>query len=186
LTQFSLWCLRLCPGPRFYGDEGKRKTASYRLEQIRCTSCSLQAFSYERTDSSDRNPEGQGMVLLGKRLRRMVEVVTIILVGGRGTRLYPLTKNRIKPAVPIEGKFRFIDISISNCIHSGLRKIFILTQFSSESLHRHIFKTFLFDNFSKDFVTILSAQQTVENLDWYQGTEDAVRQNGVDYFSSVG
>lgn len=107
----------------------------------------------------------------------MREVVTIILAGGRGTRLYPLTKNRSKPAVPIAGKFRLIDISISNCIHSGLRKIFILTQFSSESLHRHIFKTFLFDNFSKDFVTILSAQQTMENLDWYQGTADAVRQN---------
>jgi glucose-1-phosphate adenylyltransferase len=107
----------------------------------------------------------------------MVEVITIILAGGRGTRLYPLTKTRSKPAVPIAGKFRLIDIPISNCIHSGLRKIFILTQFSSESLHHHIFKTFLFDNFSKDFVTILSAQQTTENLDWYQGTADAVRQN---------
>jgi glucose-1-phosphate adenylyltransferase len=107
----------------------------------------------------------------------MAEVITIILAGGQGTRLYPLTKNRSKPAVPIAGKFRLIDISISNCIHSGLRKIFILTQFSSESLHRHIFKTFLFDNFSKDFVSILSAQQTTENLDWYQGTADAVRKN---------
>jgi glucose-1-phosphate adenylyltransferase len=107
----------------------------------------------------------------------MADVITIILAGGRGTRLYPLTKKRSKPAVPIAGKFQLIDISISNCIHSGLRKIFILTQFSSESLHRHIFKTFLFDNFSKDFVTILSAQQTIENLDWYQGTADAVRQN---------
>ncbi|HEX9973352.1 MAG TPA: glucose-1-phosphate adenylyltransferase [bacterium] len=107
----------------------------------------------------------------------MAEVITIILAGGRGTRLYPLTKMRSKPAVPIAGKFRLIDIPISNCIHSGLKKIFILTQFSSESLHRHIFKTYLFDNFSKDFVTILSAQQTTESLDWYQGTADAVRQN---------
>ncbi|RQV96045.1 glucose-1-phosphate adenylyltransferase [bacterium] len=107
----------------------------------------------------------------------MLEVVTIILAGGRGTRLYPLTKMRSKPAMPIAGKFRLIDIPISNCIHSGLRKIFILTQFSSESLHRHIFKTYLFDNFSKDFLTILSAQQTTENLEWYQGTADAVRQN---------
>jgi glucose-1-phosphate adenylyltransferase len=107
----------------------------------------------------------------------MAEVITIILAGGQGTRLYPLTRSRSKPAVPIAGKFRLIDIPISNCIHSGLRKIFILTQFSSESLHRHIFKTFLFDNFSKDFVTLLSAQQTIENLDWYQGTADAVRQN---------
>jgi glucose-1-phosphate adenylyltransferase len=107
----------------------------------------------------------------------MAEVITIILAGGQGTRLYPLTRSRSKPAVPIAGKFRLIDIPISNCIHSGLRKIFILTQFSSESLHRHIFKTFLFDNFSKDFVTLLSAQQTIGNLDWYQGTADAVRQN---------
>jgi glucose-1-phosphate adenylyltransferase len=107
----------------------------------------------------------------------MAHVITIILAGGQGTRLYPLTKMRSKPAVPIAGKFRLIDIPISNCIHSGLKKIFILTQFSSESLHRHIFKTYLFDNFSKDFITILSAQQTIENPDWYQGTADAVRQN---------
>jgi glucose-1-phosphate adenylyltransferase len=110
-------------------------------------------------------------------LIQMAEVITIILAGGQGTRLYPLTRSRSKPAVPIAGKFRLIDIPISNCIHSGLRKMFILTQFSSESLHHHIFKTFLFDNFSKDFVTLLSAQQTIENLDWYQGTADAVRQN---------
>ena len=107
----------------------------------------------------------------------MAQIVTIILAGGRGTRLYPLTKFRSKPAVPIAGKFRLIDIPISNCIHSNLKKIFILTQFSSESLHRHIFKTYLFDNFSKDFIAILSAQQTIENPNWYQGTADSVRQN---------
>jgi len=107
----------------------------------------------------------------------MAQIVTLILAGGLGTRLYPLTKMRSKPAMPIAGKFRLVDISISNCIHSNLKKIFVLTQFSTESLHRHIFKTYLFDNFSKDFVTILSAQQTSENLDWYQGTADAVRQN---------
>ncbi|MBN2366934.1 MAG: glucose-1-phosphate adenylyltransferase, partial [Calditrichaeota bacterium] len=82
-----------------------------------------------------------------------------------------------KPAVPIAGKFRLIDIPISNCIHSNLKKIFISTQFSSESLHRHIFATYRFDVFTKDFVTILSAEQTLENRDWYQGTADAVRQN---------
>jgi len=107
----------------------------------------------------------------------MPKVITIILAGGQGTRLYPLTKLRSKPAVPIAGKFRLIDIPISNCIHSQLRKIFILTQFASTSLHRHIFTTYLFDSFSKDFVTILSAQQTMDSLDWYQGTADAVRQN---------
>ena len=107
----------------------------------------------------------------------MQKVVTIILAGGQGSRLYPLTTTRSKPAVPIAGRFRLIDFPISNCLHSNLRKIFILTQFSSESLHRHIFQTYRFDNFSHDFVTILSAQQTLESRDWYQGTADAVRQN---------
>ncbi len=107
----------------------------------------------------------------------MTSVVTMILAGGQGKRLYPLTQKRSKPAVPIAGRFRLIDIPISNCIHSGLKKIFILTQYSSESLHRHIFVTYRFDSFTKDFVTILSAQQTPESPDWYQGTADAVRQN---------
>lgn len=107
----------------------------------------------------------------------MAKVITIILAGGQGSRLYPLTKKRSKPAVPIAGRFRLIDFPISNCLHSGLRKIFVLTQFSSESLHRHIFVTYRFDNFSKDFITVLSATQTLESPDWYQGTADAVRQN---------
>jgi len=107
----------------------------------------------------------------------MNDVVTIVLAGGQGTRLYPLTKIRSKPAVPMAGRFRLIDISLSNCLHSGLRKIFILTQFATESLHRHIFLTYRFDEFSRGFLTILSAQQTLENRDWYQGTADAVRQN---------
>jgi glucose-1-phosphate adenylyltransferase len=107
----------------------------------------------------------------------MSDVVSIVLAGGQGARLYPLTKIRSKPAVPIAGRFRLIDISLSNCLHSGLRKIFILTQFATESLHRHIFLTYRFDEFSQGFLTILSAQQTLENRDWYQGTADAVRQN---------
>jgi len=107
----------------------------------------------------------------------MASVVTVILAGGPGKRLFPLTKKRSKPAVPIAGRFRLIDIPISNCIHSGMRKIFILTQFMSESLHSHIFLTYRFDNFSKDFITILSAQQTLESPEWYQGTADSVRQN---------
>jgi glucose-1-phosphate adenylyltransferase len=104
-------------------------------------------------------------------------VVTIVLAGGQGSRLYPLTKIRSKPAVPIAGRFRLIDVSLSNCLHSGLRKIFILTQFSTESLHRHIFLTYRFDEFSRGFLTILSAQQTLAHREWYQGTADAVRQN---------
>ncbi len=99
------------------------------------------------------------------------------MAGGQGSRLFPLTKVRSKPAVPIAGRFRLIDFPISNCIHSGLKKIFVLTQFASASLHRHIFSTYRFDNFTQDFVTILSAQQTLENRDWYQGTADAVRKN---------
>ncbi len=107
----------------------------------------------------------------------MASVVTAILAGGTGRRLYPLTKKRSKPAVPIGGRFRLIDIPISNCMHSGMRKIFVLTQFMSESLHRHLFLTYRFDNFSKDFITILSAQQTIESPDWYQGTADSIRKN---------
>jgi glucose-1-phosphate adenylyltransferase len=107
----------------------------------------------------------------------MNDVVSLVLAGGQGARLYPLTKIRSKPAVPIAGRFRLIDISLSNCLHSGLRKIFILTQFATESLHRHIFLTYRFDEFSQGFLTILSAQQTLENRDWYQGPADAVRQN---------
>src|SRR5205085_6117482 len=97
--------------------------------------------------------------------------------GGRGTRLFPLTQLRSKPAVPIAGKYRLIDIPISNCINSGLNRIYVLTQFLSVSLHRHIASTFKFDPFSQGFVEVLAAQQTNESADWYQGTADAVRQN---------
>jgi glucose-1-phosphate adenylyltransferase len=106
----------------------------------------------------------------------MQEVLSLILGGGRGTRLYPLTRHRSKPAVPIGGKYRLIDIPISNCINSGLNRIFVLTQFLSVSLHRHIANTYKFDPFGGGFVEILAAQQTLETADWYQGTADAVRQ----------
>jgi glucose-1-phosphate adenylyltransferase len=106
-----------------------------------------------------------------------MNVVSVILAGGQGSRLYPLTKVRSKPAVPVAGRFRLIDIPISNCIHSNVRSIFVLTQFASESLHRHIFTTYRFDSFHRDHITLLSAQQTIENRSWYQGTADAVRQN---------
>jgi glucose-1-phosphate adenylyltransferase len=112
----------------------------------------------------------------------MVKVVCLILGGGRGTRLYPLTKSRSKPAVPIGGKYRLIDIPISNCIHSGLNKIFVLTQFNSVSLHRHVASTYKFDPFAGGFVELLAAQQTMEHESWYQGTADAVRRN-IPYFT---
>src|ERR1700691_4873462 len=105
------------------------------------------------------------------------DILTLILGGGRGTRLYPLTMMRSKPAVPIAGKYRLIDIPISNCINSGFNRVFVLTQFLSVSLHRHISNTYKFDPFSRGFVEILAAQQTNEKSDWYQGTADAVRQN---------
>jgi glucose-1-phosphate adenylyltransferase len=105
------------------------------------------------------------------------DVLSFILGGGRGTRLYPLTMLRSKPAVPIGGKYRLIDIPISNCINSDCNRIFVLTQFLSVSLHRHIANTYKFDSFSNGFVEILAAQQTNEASDWYQGTADAVRQN---------
>jgi glucose-1-phosphate adenylyltransferase len=97
--------------------------------------------------------------------------------GGAGTRLYPLTKERAKPAVPLGGKYRLVDIPISNCLNSGLRSIYILTQFNTMSLHRHIQASYKFDNFSRSFVDILAAQQTPLSTEWYQGTADAVRQN---------
>ncbi len=107
------------------------------------------------------------------------QVLSLILGGGRGTRLYPLTKLRAKPAVPVAGKYRLIDIPISNCINSGLTKIYVLTQFLSVSLHRHIANTYKFDMFNRGFVEILAAMQTYEASDWYQGTADAVRQNSL-------
>ena len=100
-----------------------------------------------------------------------------MLGGGAGTRLFPLTKDRAKPAVPLGGKYRLVDIPISNCLNSGLRSIYVLTQFNSLSLHRHIQASYKFDNFSRSFIDILAAQQTPEGSQWYQGTADAVRQN---------
>lgn len=107
----------------------------------------------------------------------MKNIISLILGGGRGTRLFPLTKYRSKPAVPFAGKFRLIDIPISNCLNSGLNRVYILTQFLSVSLHRHITATYKFDTFAEGFVEALAAQQTLDSTDWYQGTADAVRQN---------
>jgi glucose-1-phosphate adenylyltransferase len=109
------------------------------------------------------------------------KIVSIIMGGGRGQRLYPLTAKRAKPAVPFGGKFRLVDIPISNCIHAGLREIYILTQFNSASLHRHINNTYRFDAYSKGFVEVLAAEQTLMSNDWYQGTADAVRKNFVHF-----
>jgi glucose-1-phosphate adenylyltransferase len=111
------------------------------------------------------------------------KTLAIIMGGGAGTRLFPLTKERSKPAVPLAGKYRLVDIPISNCLNSGLRRIYVLTQFNSVSLHRHIHATYKFDQFSRSFVEILAAQQTPTDSQWYQGTADAVRQNLADFLS---
>lgn len=107
----------------------------------------------------------------------MAKVLSIILGGGKGTRLFPLTKDRAKPAVPFGGKYRLVDIPISNCINSGFRQIYVLTQFNSASLHMHVSHTYAFDSFSGGFVEILAAEQTFEHSGWYEGTADAVRKN---------
>jgi glucose-1-phosphate adenylyltransferase len=106
----------------------------------------------------------------------MNDVLTLILGGGRGARLFPLTHTRSKPAVPLGGKYRLIDIPISNCLHAGLKRIFVLTQFNSASLNRHIAQTYRLDTFSEGFVEVLAAEQTPESSHWFQGTADAVRQ----------
>src|SRR4051812_10612840 len=104
------------------------------------------------------------------------EILAVILGGGAGTRLYPLTASRSKPAVPIAGKYRLVDIPISNCINCGISRMFVLTQFNSASLNRHIKNTYHFSAFSAAFVDILAAEQTPDNPTWFQGTADAVRQ----------
>lgn len=104
-------------------------------------------------------------------------VLAVIMGGGQGTRLFPLTRDRSKPAVPLAGKYRLVDIPISNCINSGLKRIYLLTQFNSASLHRHISQSYKFDQFSGGFVEILAAEQTFSDTSWYQGTADAVRKN---------
>ncbi len=109
---------------------------------------------------------------------KVQRTVAVIMGGGAGTRLFPLTKDRAKPAVPLAGKYRLVDIPISNCLNSNMRKIYLLTQFNSSSLHRHVQRTYQFDNFSSGFVEIMAAQQTYDQkVGWYQGTADAVRVN---------
>jgi glucose-1-phosphate adenylyltransferase len=113
----------------------------------------------------------------GRQSSNTSNVLSVVMGGGQGTRLFPLTKERAKPAVPLAGKYRLVDIPISNCINSGLRRIYLLTQFNSASLHRHISQSYKFDHFSGGFVELLAAEQTFADTSWYQGTADAVRKN---------
>jgi glucose-1-phosphate adenylyltransferase len=117
------------------------------------------------------------MSYTGRQTVNTSNVLSVIMGGGQGTRLFPLTKERAKPAVPLAGKYRLVDIPISNCINSGLRRVYLLTQFNSASLHRHISQSYKFDHFAGGFVEILAAEQTFADASWYQGTADAVRKN---------
>ena len=119
----------------------------------------------------------------GRQSLNTSNVLCVIMGGGQGTRLFPLTKDRSKPAVPLAGKYRLVDIPISNCINSGFRRIYILTQFNSTSLHRHISRTYKFDQFTSGFVEILAAQQTLTDTSWYEGTADAVRKNLIHFLN---
>src|SRR6266481_3931400 len=119
----------------------------------------------------------------GRQSINTSNVLSVIMGGGQGTRLFPLTKERAKPAVPLAGKYRLVDIPISNCINSGLRRIYLLTQFNSASLHRHISQSYKFDHFSGGFVEILAAEQTYADTSWYQGTADAVRKNMIHFMN---
>ncbi len=123
------------------------------------------------------------MAQTGRQSLNTSNVLCVIMGGGQGTRLFPLTKDRAKPAVPLAGKYRLVDIPISNCINSGFRRVYILTQFNSASLHSHISRTYKFDQFTTGFVEILAAQQTPTNTSWYEGTADAVRKNLVHFLS---
>lgn len=119
----------------------------------------------------------------GRQSTNTSNALCVIMGGGQGSRLFPLTKERSKPAVPLGGKYRIVDIPISNCINSGMRRIYVLTQFNSTSLHRHISQSYKFDQFTGGFVDILAAQQTLTDASWYEGTADAVRKNLINFLN---
>jgi glucose-1-phosphate adenylyltransferase len=123
------------------------------------------------------------MSYTGRQSINTSNVLSVIMGGGQGTRLFPLTKERAKPAVPLAGKYRLVDIPISNCINSGLRRIYLLTMFNSASLHKHISQSYKFDHFTGGFVEILAAERTFTDASWYQGTADAVRKNMIHFLN---
>jgi glucose-1-phosphate adenylyltransferase len=123
------------------------------------------------------------MSYTGRQSINTSTVLSVIMGGGQGKRLFPLTKERSKPAVPLAGKYRLVDIPISNCINSNLRRVYLLTQFNSASLHRHISQSYKFDHFTGGFVEILAAEQTYADESWYQGTADAVRKNLIHFMN---
>jgi len=148
----------------------------------------VRACSFLRSGSkwkpNSENPEKIfAMSHIGRQSIGTSNVLSVVMGGGQGKRLFPLTKERAKPAVPLAGKYRLVDIPISNCINSNLRRVYLLTQFNSASLHRHISQSYKFDHFSGGFVEILAAEQTYTDDSWYQGTADAVRKNLVHFMN---
>jgi glucose-1-phosphate adenylyltransferase len=148
--------------------------------QLRLASQRAAALSFWCSENFQRR---NFMSQTGRQSLNTSKVLCVIMGGGQGTRLFPLTKDRAKPAVPLAGKYRIVDIPISNCINSRFRRIYILTQFNSTSLHSHISRTYKFDQFTAGFVEILAAQQTFNNTSWYEGTADAVRKNLVHFMN---
>src|SRR5690606_2425591 len=138
---------------------------------------------HRRALTAPPQPSRGGGAVSTKTFRDNDRVLSVIMGGGAGTRLFPLTKERAKPAVPLAGKYRLVDIPISNCINSGLNRIYLLTQFNSASLHRHITQAYKFDHFAESFVELLAAEQTHSDTSWYQGTADAVRKNLVHFLN---
>ncbi len=135
-------------------------------------------MGHDGRNGASQSQANAGFMPLKPSTRDVTErTLSIIMGGGQGTRLFPLTRERSKPAVPLAGKYRLVDIPISNCINSALKRIYLLTQFNSASLHRHLAQSYTFDNFSGGFVGILAAEQTFSSTSWYQGTADAVRKN---------
>ena len=139
------------------------------------------AVTWAKTNSPLRGFQSRNELrMISARLNSTFDpqgILAVILGGGAGTRLFPLTKDRAKPAVPLGGKYRLVDIPISSCINSDLRRVYVLTQFNSASLHQHIYQAYKFDQFSRGFIEILAAEQTLTDTSWYQGTADAVRKN---------
>lgn len=165
------------PGVSWFIEAGSLQLSTFKMDKfahhyVLCLRESNFQFPHHKGKTNKSWPRAR---IIEKKMKRRVHCV--IMGGGRGTRLYPLTKLRCKPAVPLAGKYRLVDIPISNCLNSGYNRIYLLSQFNTASLHRHVQDAYRFDRFGKGFVEILSAEQTEHGDDWYQGTADAVRRN---------
>lgn len=172
------------PGLSWFIKAGSLQLSTFKMDKfprhyVLCLHESNFQFPHHKGKTNKSWPRAR---IIEKKMKRRVHCV--IMGGGRGTRLYPLTKLRCKPAVPLAGKYRLVDIPISNCLNSGYNRIYLLSQFNTASLHRHVQDAYRFDRFGKGFVEILSAEQTEHGDDWYQGTADAVRRNLIHFHAA--